>query len=94
MRPFRLDTEPWHCPAAFDILSAAAIFSEKGCFQEVAHEKTSFLIPTLLLMAGCARVISDNSMQLVDRNVTFAMLHENRNPMSGSTYFSAAPLRE
>jgi hypothetical protein len=35
--------EPWHCPAAFDILPAAAIFSEKGCFQEVAHEKTSFL---------------------------------------------------
>ena len=36
-----------------------------------------FLILTLLLMAGCARVISESSMQLVDRNVTYGMLHEN-----------------
>jgi outer membrane lipoprotein len=35
------------------------------------------VIPTLLLMAGCARVISENSMRLVDTNITFSMLREN-----------------
>jgi outer membrane lipoprotein len=36
-----------------------------------------FLIPTLLLMAGCARVISESSMRLVDQNITFGMLQTN-----------------
>jgi outer membrane lipoprotein len=36
-----------------------------------------FLISTLLLMAGCARVISESSMRLVDQNITFDMLQKD-----------------
>ncbi len=35
------------------------------------------IIPSLLLVAGCAHVLSDSSMQLVDRTITFGMLNEH-----------------
>lgn len=41
------------------------------------------MMPVWLLMAGCAHVISDQSMRLVDRTITFNRLRENPDAFGG-----------
>lgn len=43
-----------------------------------------FLGLTLLVLAGCAHVVSDESMRLVDQSISFAMLRENPDKYVGS----------